>query len=55
MTTQKFTNFDYFQMCPDMTAVTIQSNKDCSNKVKDKLNASRAMFWEKTKGTSWPT
>ena len=37
MATEKFTNFDkfFFQMHTDMTAVTIESNKIVSNKVKD--------------------
>ena len=33
--TQKFTNFDFFLMHADMTAVTMQSNKIVSNEVKD--------------------
>ena len=35
MDTQKFTNFDNFQLHADMTAVTMQSNKIVSNKVKE--------------------
>ena len=36
MATQKFTSFDkFFKIHSDMTAVTIQSNKIVSNKVKD--------------------
>ena len=36
MATQKFTNVDKFFKCrPDMTAVTIQSNKILSSEFKD--------------------
>ena len=36
MATQKFTNFGkFFLMHADMTAVTIQSNKNVSNEVKE--------------------
>ena len=36
MTTQKFTNFDFFKKIhADMTAVTIQSKKILSSEVKD--------------------
>ena len=35
MATQKFTNFDFFLMQSDKTAVVIQSNKIVSNEVKD--------------------
>ena len=33
--TQKFTNFDFFLMYADVTAVTIQSNKIVLKEVKD--------------------
>ena len=34
MATQNFTNFDFFKIHADMTAVTIQCNKIVSNEVK---------------------
>ena len=41
MAAQKFTNFDFFLMHTDMTAVTIQSNKIVSNEVED----NKALLW----------